>query len=103
MLRFTSSATIFRVPKSLKLRRSMHQQGSSRLAEFKLRRKGGGSAHVADDKDHAGAQDGDVAVGLLEGGNSGLVGVGDRVEGLARLYFVMDDCGGCRLRFCVRR
>ena len=72
--------------------------------KFNLKIRNFRSAHVAHDQDHPGAQDGDVAVGLLEGGDGGLVGIGDRVESLARLYFVVDNSRrSCRLRFCVGR
>jgi hypothetical protein len=46
-----------------------------------------------DYKDHSGAEDGDVAVAALEGGDGGLITGGDRVEGFAALYSVMEYGG----------
>ena len=46
-----------------------------------------------DYQDHAGAENGDVAVAALEGRDGSLITCGDRVEGFAALYGVMDHGG----------
>lgn len=54
-------------------------------------------------QDHSGAQCGDILVIALEGGDGGLVGGGDRIEGLTGLHFVVEDAGlvgGFSVRFC---
>ena len=48
------------------------------------------SAAGLDYQDHAGAENGDVAVAALEGGDGGLVRSGDRVEGFPAFYSVME-------------
>ena len=44
-------------------------------------------------QDHAGAQDGHVAIVALEGADRGVVEVGDGIERFASLYLVVDDGG----------
>ena len=44
-----------------------------------------------DYQDHAGMEDGDVAVAALEGGDGGLVGGGNGVESLATFHGVVQD------------
>src|SRR5579872_1665689 len=46
------------------------------------------------DQDHAGSENGDVAVVAFEGGDGGSIGVGDGVESFATLHFVVNHCGG---------
>jgi hypothetical protein len=50
-------------------------------------------AGVVDDQDHSWTQGGDVAVVVLQCGDSGFVGVGDGVERLALLDLVMHHGG----------
>jgi hypothetical protein len=53
-----------------------------------------GLVPVANHQDHARPQGGDVAVVLLQSGHGGVVGIGDRIQSLARLDLVMDHGAG---------
>ena len=48
-------------------------------------------AGIVDYQNHAGTQGGYVAVVLPESAYGGVVGIGDRIESLSRLDFVMDN------------
>src|SRR5208282_2449128 len=49
---------------------------------------------AADDQDHARPQGCDILVVVLESGNGGVIGVGNRIQGLAGLDLVMDYSTG---------
>src|SRR5690348_16837037 len=49
---------------------------------------------VVDDQDHAGAESGDFAVVFLERRHGGVVGIGNRIEGLAGLHSVANELSG---------